>query len=331
MIVHSFYYNDLAYYNEEKKFKSKSTISDNLAMSIFERSTTLKPAPSSFITLKEVFLVKHLKFVIGITACLMIASHSSAQNYANLKDRIEADAEARAPLVAHVTVVLCTNREKDTDICNENRAKTNLYWGAQFGVKTYFDRQESWQRIRVLNPSDKRIIDRVVFKRTIMINERDATVFLVADVWKGGDVKEAVDNFFTMTAGESSEKIKVGDKTIYAGGDAHIMAYIGHNRLARHTLDLELPKTTMPNSAIVLGRDTASTFTQPLLKVGSYPLLTTNGRMTPDAHTLEAAIITWFSSISPTETHTAAAQAYKKLRGGSISGRKKLFIPGIAR
>ncbi len=273
---------------------------------------------------------RQLLLTTGIALQLILVLPAAAQDYANVRDRIEADAEARSPLVAHVTVVLCTNRQKVTDICNENIAKTNLYWGAQFGVRAYFMRQKEWEKILVSNPKDKRIIDRVLFKRTVTLKQRDTDIYLVADVWRGGNAKEATAHFLTMTSGENIEKIKAGNKTLYAGGDAHMTAYIGHNVLAKNTLDLTLQKTTMPNSSVVLGRNTATDFSQRLRNIGSFPLITTNGRMTPDAHTLESIIVTWFSSISPSETRNAAAEAYKKLRGGSVSGRKKLFVTSSA-
>jgi hypothetical protein len=103
---------------------------------------------------------------------------------------------------------------------------------------------------------------------------------------------------------------------------------LGHNGLADFSLDLDLYKTTSPNAAIVLGRHTAVSFTEPLKNVGSFPLLTTKGVVTPEAYTLEAAILTWFASVSPAQVRESAATVFGKYQKASVGWSKTLFVAG---
>ena len=269
-----------------------------------------------------------IRYFLCAMLAMFVAAPVLAVDFEYVKDRLETDMEAGEPIVAHVTVVLCTNRSKQTDLCDENKARTNLYWGAQYGVKTYFSRQKNWQRITTARPQNTPILERVIFRRTLNVNALDQTLYLVADVWRGSQAKQAITHFLTISAGENAEQIDVGEQVIEAGGNAHIMAYLGHNGLRNSTLDLDLPKTTMPNSAIVLGRHTAESFTEPLQNVGSFPLLTTKGLVTPEAYTLEAAIIGWLNSASPQETRNATAAVYAQYQKASLAWTKSLLVAG---
>ncbi|WP_103654352.1 hypothetical protein [Agarilytica rhodophyticola] len=267
----------------------------------------------------------------AVLVCILsglIAFSASASDFELAKDRVETALEAGSPLVVHATVVLCTNRTKNTDICNENKPRTNLYWGAQFGVKTYFNRQKHWQRLSVPKTSGSGYLERVAFKRAVKVRSGEVDVYLVADVWRGGDVRKATESFLTMSSGENVEKFKFEDRTIYAGGESHVTAYLGHNGLANFTLDLDLEKNTLPNSAIVLGRRTSATFTEPLRSTGTFPLLTTKGVVTPEAYILEAAILSWFSKVSPVDTLNDTAEVYSKYQKASIAWSRKQFVPG---
>jgi len=273
-------------------------------------------------------LKRHTPVNTIFTLLFIYATQASALDFELVKDRVEADIEAGSPLVVHATVVLCTNRTKDTDLCNENKASTNLYWGAQYGVKTYFNRDKSWTRLPLANTKGPGNLERVAFKRVVEIRSRDVEVYLVADVWRGGDVRKAISHFLTMSSGENIEKFQLDGETIYAGGEAHVVAYMGHNGLKNFTPKLDLKENTMPNSAIVLGRRTASTFTDPLKDVGTFPLLTTSGVITPEAYILEAAFLSWFSSGSASDTRNATAEAHSKYQKASIAWSRKQFVAG---
>lgn len=71
------------------------------------------------------------------------------------------------PRVAHVLVALCDNVHQGIvkvpeGIGNGQNARTNLYWGAGYGVKTHFDRAAEWVRIPCAPATEPHILHRAV-------------------------------------------------------------------------------------------------------------------------------------------------------------------------
>src|SRR5215510_8669695 len=84
--------------------------------------------------------------------------------------------------VIHVFVALADNVNQgivpvSASLGNGDNAATNLYWGAAFGVRTFFSRNKDWELISVVPNPSARILERCVFKH------RRASVLLVADAY----------------------------------------------------------------------------------------------------------------------------------------------------
>ena len=78
--------------------------------------------------------------------------------------RIAADIAAGRPVVVHLVVALCDNKNQGIvpvprSLGNGQDPRSNLYWGARFGVRGYFGRERgttgSWIS-RFLHPIDQR-------------------------------------------------------------------------------------------------------------------------------------------------------------------------------
>jgi hypothetical protein len=153
----------------------------------------------------------------------------------------------------------------------------------------------------------------------------------VADAWQGRHIKGAITHFLELASGMHAEAITAQFKTqkiqFSAGGDSHVITYVGHDGLMDFSIpDVVAPnKSSLPNSSIVLACYSDHFFKDKLTKAGSHSLLTTNGLMAPEAYTLDAAFVSWFSGQSPEETHTAAATAYSKYQKAQMWWTRKLF------
>src|SRR5947209_9612357 len=82
--------------------------------------------------------------------------------------------------VVHVFVALADNQHQGIvpvppALGNGSDPQRNLYWGATFGVKTYFKSSEEWQLVSCGGGPKVAILDRCVFKN------RNEDVYLVAD------------------------------------------------------------------------------------------------------------------------------------------------------
>lgn len=219
------------------------------------------------------------------------------------------------PLTVHVTVALCDNATQGivpvpAAIGDGNDPRTNLYWGASYGVKSQL-RREKWT-IEKAKPPHAAILERLVARKTIGGRE----VVLTADAWRGSRIRDAITTFIEHSSGGGE------------GGSAEIVAYIGHDglmefdvapRLARNTL-----RATTPRS-IVLACASRQYFGEHLRRARSEPLLWTTGLMAPEAYTLTAAVEAWAKTGDPAAVREAAAQAYHKYQKCGIKAARRLF------
>lgn len=247
--------------------------------------------------------------------------------------RLAKDSSQGKPLVAHITVALCDNDSQGivpvgNGLCDGDAPQRNLYWGALYGVKTYFSKHKDWKQIKVPKPADKRILDRVVFHRTLNSENKDTSVpiYVVADAWRGKEIRSATTDYLEKISG--NQKNSNLPKNLQTNGNAHILAYVGHNGL----MDFSLPDTKVDSdfqstsSAIILACKSDSYFAKYLSETNTNKLLTTSGFMAPEAYTLEAAITRWFSGGTMEETHLAASTAYSQYQKAKLSWTKRLFL-----
>jgi len=72
----------------------------------------------------------------------------------------------------HVYVALCDNIHQGIvpvpeRIGNGQDPKNNLYWGAGYGVKTFFKvKTKDWKLVRTISSDDTYILERLLFKHT---------------------------------------------------------------------------------------------------------------------------------------------------------------------
>src|SRR4029077_14611942 len=77
----------------------------------------------------------------------------------------------------------------------------NLDWGAAAGVKTFFARSSEWALLSCGQKSKTAVLERCIFKH------RRSEVYLVADAYRGDEIRQAILDFFDAAAGASPEKI----------------------------------------------------------------------------------------------------------------------------
>ena len=273
--------------------------------------------------------VRALSRVLGC-ACLGVSAAWGA-DLAAAAARMDADAAAGRPLVAHVVVALVDNEHQGivpvpAALGDGGAPRSNLYGGALYGVRTYFRRHAEWRALPIPPSTDARVLDRVLFHRVVERGGARADAYLVAEAWRGERIADAIRHFLAMNRGEHVESIAVGGVSVEAGGAAHVVAFIGHNGL------MDFPAPTLahraakpaPHASIVLACYSDSYFGG-LLSADSAPLLTTTGLMAPEAYTLDAALERWFSGASPADVRSAAARAYARYQKIAERAALRLF------
>lgn len=263
---------------------------------------------------------------------LALISTSQASTLAEVLARLDADAGAGKPLVAHVVVALCDNDSQGivpvpARLGDGDSPRSNLYWGAMYGVRSYLRNQPDWKPVPLTPSNDPRVLDRVMFSREIVRNGKPARMLLVAEAWRGRNIADALRHFLELNRGEHVERLRAGDLEFDAGGAAHVIAFVGHNGL----MDFDAPSLgpirtgSSPHASIVLACMSESYFAE-LLRKDSLPLLTTAGLMAPEAYTLAAVLDAWFQGADGVQVRLAAARAYARYQRTSENAARRLFV-----
>ena len=287
--------------------------------------------------------MKLLLFLILCAAALGVSvSCSSSQGVtssrpgsvtnASRKDSGSATAPANSFPVIHVFVALCDNVNQgivpvSASLGNGDNPATNLYWGAAFGVKTFFGKSKDWELVSEKQNPSPAILDRLIFKR------KGSDVLMVADAYKGKEISQAIWDFLEASSGKPGEQLsftKAGHQTTFnSGGSSDLVVYAGHDGLMDFTLQ-STPKARddRKRKAIILACVSQKYFAKPLERTGAVPLVWTTGLMAPEAYILSAAIDGWLKKETDEEIRIRAAKAYNSYQNCGLKAASNLFATG---
>jgi len=241
--------------------------------------------------------------------------------------------QAQEPVrVVHVFVALADNDNQGIvkvprALGNGEDPQRNLYWGAAYGVKTFLQRSQEWQLVATVSAPRAAVLERVVFRH------RRRPVYLVADAYRGREIKTATTEFLAAAGGAMPQAVLVtaGSEEIRlaAGGEAQVLAYIGHNGL----MDFSLPaQPTRKNEGlrkvIILACASKPYFAEAVRATGAEPLLWTTNLMAPEAYTLKAALEGWMAGEPAAQVRERAAIAYDRYQKCGVKAARRLFTSG---
>jgi hypothetical protein len=229
----------------------------------------------------------------------------------------------------HIIVALCDNKNQGivpvpAQLGDGKKPETNLYWGALYGVKTFFKNSSNWKLISTFKNIDKSVAERAIFKHN------HSNTFIVADAYWGDKIDVAIDDIINSLHGakKHTQNYDLKAKSIKLGlfGNANLLAYVGHDGLMEFSYDgsLEL-KDSVNRDFIILACASKNYFEPYLNNSNSNPILWTTGLMAPEAYTLHAAIEGWINSEPKPEIQLRAAKEYSTYQKCSLRAAKNLF------
>lgn len=232
--------------------------------------------------------------------------------------------------VIHVLVALCDNENQGIVpvpkfLGNGEDAQKNLYWGAAFGVKTFFTNSRSWQKVSEIENPKETVLQRIVFKY------KTKNIYLVADAYRGSKMKETIADFFSAVSGEKIENLKLDSENtdLQILGGANLVAFVGHNGLMDFNLESQpSKKDDVKREAIILACASRNLFFKPLKKTGASPLLWTTNLMAPEAYILHDALEGWAAGETDEQIRVRAASAYSKYQKISLKSARNLLVTG---
>ena len=234
-----------------------------------------------------------------------------------------------SPRIVHVFVALADNQHQGIipvppALGNGEDPQRNLYWGAAYGVKTYFKASQDWELVWSGRGAKDAVLERCVFKSGM------SDVYLVADAYEGSQIKLALADFLSAAAGVAKEKVtfemRSEEVSIAIAGDANLVVYVGHDAF----MDFQIPpiagtKGDKPRQTIVLACASKAFFAPYIRRTGAEPLLWTTGLMAPEAYTLKAALDGWIVHEDNEAVRRRAAQAYDRYQKCGARAALRLF------
>ncbi len=166
-------------------------------------------------------MIKRVSFLIlcflcvALTACssgrVSLDSNSASINQSpNVTKERAAVAPRNSASVVHAFVALCDNVYQgivpvSASLGDGDNPKTNLYWGAAFGLRTFFSRDRNWKLVAEFQNPQPAILERLVLRHKVK------EVFLVADAYRGKEIKQTTIDFLEAAAGKSGEEVSIRD------------------------------------------------------------------------------------------------------------------------
>jgi hypothetical protein len=244
-----------------------------------------------------------------------------------------AEPASKLPLVIHVIVPLCSNDQID---CGSPAAglagnlRTNLYWGALFGHRRFFDRNQSeFTRIDVARGKGP-LLERAVYRRmsaaaeTNDVEGKVVEQIVVLDAYHGDSIDKAVDMFWHRATEGGMVHFRDGDKD--RAERVSVVGYAGHNRLMD---GIRLPDAPKDRAAaipsFVLACDSEQYFGPALRAAGSETLVMTRTLMAPEGYVLDAVARAIGDHASQVQIRASAVKAYAKWQKLSESVAGTIF------
>jgi len=287
-------------------------------------------------------------FLLGISLLFCCGSHVSSEEKEFLQVHYEEGIEDQSlfsrdsilknlqrkvqkkeALLVHILVPLCDNENQgivpvNASLGNGLNLTTNLYWGAAYGMKTYFRKRTDWKFLKSVKPESPTILERVIFSKSF---SNGAKVYLIADAYRGDKMKECLEDYFSMLSGNKVETVNEDSLTLSAGSNADLIIFNGHNGLM--DVNVDSPSWSKGRrDAAAIGCYSHSYFKSHFLNTGAYPLLATTHLMAPEAYVAEALINSWANLSSGDIIRTEAAEAYNTWQKCGMKGAMNLFKTG---
>ncbi len=248
----------------------------------------------------------------------------------NIKTELQRKINKFEPLFVHVFVPLCDNEHQG--IVSVSRAlgdglnlKTNLYWGAGYGMKTHFKRRKDWKLIKDTMYRKGNILERVIFVKKF---PNRAKVYLIADGYRGDKMKECVEDFLNSLAGINKKVIKTSLGEIMLNGNCDFLIFNGHNGLMDAFSEIRKTVDAKERDAAVIACISKDYFMDYFKCSRSYPLVTTTSLLPPEAYVAEGIINSWANMKSDEEIRRSAGDAMARVHKKSQKAMRSMFATG---
>lgn len=259
--------------------------------------------------------------------------------------KVAGEIKSGKPLVISQYVALCDNEHQGIVRVSEtlgdgDNTKTNLYWGALFGYRTFFKKDKKWKLIYSDKPNQM-VAELLVFSRTIQPTgewkangvEKPFEVYLVIIGYKGRFIRNAVEDYLGALSSKRKFTVPLSkEEQLFAGGQSQIVSYAGHN----YFMDLSDSGKEMMAKAIgkagthvkatmVLACKSSGYFMPALCRKNISVIAVTRDFMAPEAYTARAAFEAICAGQDQKSVLESVVKAYSQYQKISQRTARKMF------
>jgi len=228
----------------------------------------------------------------------------------------------------HVFVALCDNVNQgivpvSKSLGNGQNPKSNLYWGALYGVETFLKRKGGpWNFV-----SSQQHPKEHVLKSTLFYHSQH-NALLLAEAYDGAYMRETIEDFLSSVKAVFPRQVTCKNQMVTFGDSSDLVIFIGHNGLMDFDVNVSKNKTEKTKDFIILACYSKSYFLPHFNGTSHRPLIWTTNLMAPEAYTLEAALEGWLKEESVNEIRIRGAKAYAEYQKCGIAAAKRLLVSG---
>ncbi|MCB9854634.1 MAG: hypothetical protein H6818_03020 [Phycisphaerales bacterium] len=257
----------------------------------------------------------------------------------SLAATIAADIQRQRYVSVTVQVGLFDRDASGTAFADGDNPRTNLYWGALYGVDTHLPNSAGWRRAFRDDGIGNHIVARSVFQKRVTPSEHwiangvtePFDVFVLANAWRHDHLVEAMEQPIRDAICGNSTRIVIDGRPIEFGGASALVGYVGQNHMLDEYWDpltrLEGCRLTRRIGIFYAAPFSAAALHRPLQETGLYSVLFTRNRITPEAYVidgiLDALIV---GDLDDGFVDSAAAQYARYQKGVGIETARSLFI-----
>lgn len=232
-----------------------------------------------------------------------------------IKENLKLKIKNNEALVVHVFVPLCDNKYQGivkvgAKLGDGRNLKTNLYWGAGYGLKTWFTRAKEWNYLGSIFNPDSSVLERAVYSRKYA---EGAKVLLVIDGYKGDKMEDCLMDYFNSLAGKLNDTLVLNQLKIPAFGNADLLVFNGHNGLIDNDYPWIENTDGKERDAVVIACVSDNYFTARFPRLKAYPLITTTNFLPPEAYIISAIIDNWATMQTEEKIRKSAGEAMAKI------------------
>lgn len=242
-------------------------------------------------------------------------------------DSVEYTWESNGTKIIHVFVALCDNKYQGivpvpAGIGNGQNHNTNLYWGCGYGIRTFFKKSKEW-KLLATRKANGFVLERIVFKHAAK------DYYLIADAYDGQYIEQCTKDFLNSSCGNRKDTLQLGDKILGIGGNASLLAYIGHDGLMDFQLSDSYSNTDNTKRDVIILACYSKHYFSPHLRAANVnPLVWTTHLMCPEAYTLHDALNGYINGETNENIREKAAAAYSQYQKCGLKAAKGLLVTG---